>query len=122
MVIHNPKLTQLFNAFNSKAVLLLGRFSRKRLNILKALHAELRYEGYAPMIFDFEQPTYRDTIEVISTLAGLSRFVIADLTQPKSSPLESHVITPHLSIPFVPIIMSWRFCIDNPRAAKYESQ
>ena len=40
------------------------------------------------MMFDFERPTQRDFTETIKTLAGLSRFIIADITNPKSSPLE----------------------------------
>ncbi|MDB4303388.1 hypothetical protein N9934_01175, partial [Desulfosarcina sp.] len=40
----------------------------------------------------------------IKTLAGLSRFIIADITNPKSSPLELQATLPDYMIPFVPII------------------
>jgi hypothetical protein len=56
------------------------------------------------MMFDFEKPTQRDFTETIKTLAGLSRFIIADITNPKSSPLELQAIMPDYMIPFVPII------------------
>lgn len=56
------------------------------------------------MMFDFEKPTQRDFTETIKTLAGLSRFIIADITNPKSSPLELRATMPDYMIPFVPII------------------
>jgi hypothetical protein len=56
------------------------------------------------MMFDFERPTQRDFTETIKTLAGLSRFIIADITNPKASPLELQAIMPDYMIPFVPII------------------
>jgi hypothetical protein len=46
----------------------------------------------------------RDVIKTIKTLAGLSYFVIADVTNPKSSPLELQATVPDYQIPFVPII------------------
>ena len=38
------------------------------------------------------------------TLAGMCRFVIADITNPSSSPLELQAAVPNYMIPFVPII------------------
>ncbi|GAC1389720.1 MAG: hypothetical protein NVS4B11_20670 [Ktedonobacteraceae bacterium] len=38
------------------------------------------------------------------TLAGLSCFIIADLTNPKSCPLELQATVPNYMIPFVPLI------------------
>ncbi len=38
------------------------------------------------------------------TLAGMSLFIIADITNPKSSPLELQAIVPNYMVPFVPII------------------
>ncbi len=56
------------------------------------------------MMFDFERPTQRDFTETIKTLAGMSLFIIADITNPRSSPLELQAIMPDYMIPFVPII------------------
>jgi hypothetical protein len=56
------------------------------------------------MLFDFEKPEQRDFTETINTLAGLSRFIIADITNPKASPLELQALMPNYMIPFVPII------------------
>ncbi len=38
------------------------------------------------------------------TLAGMCLFIIADITNPKSSPLELQAAVPNYMIPFVPII------------------
>ena len=43
-------------------------------------------------------------LSTIKTLAGLSRFIIADITNPSSSPLELQALMPDYMIPFVPII------------------
>jgi hypothetical protein len=53
---------------------------------------------------DQDRPTQRDFTETIKILAGLSRFIIADITNPKSSPLELQATMPEYMIPFVPII------------------
>ena len=39
-------------------------------------------------MFDFDKPSNRDLTETIITLAGMSRFVIADLSDPHSIPHE----------------------------------
>lgn len=40
------------------------------------------------------------------TLAGMSKFIIADITNPKSSPLELEAIVPNYMIPLVTIIQA----------------
>ena len=72
--------------------------------MLDAIRHRLRELGFVPMMFDFERPTQRDFTETIKTLAGLSRFIIADITNPKSSPLELQATMPDYMVPFVPII------------------
>lgn len=105
LFLQNPKWENIFNVSTSKLVLILGRFADPaRFKVLDGLRQELPKYDYLPVVFDFDEPTGRDTVEVVATLAGLSRFIICDLTQQKSTPLESHVIIPSLSIPFVPII------------------
>ena len=72
--------------------------------MLDALREELRRQNYLPIVFDFERPTNRDFTETILTLAGMCLFIIADITNPKSSPLELQASVPNYMIPFVPII------------------
>jgi hypothetical protein len=104
LMLDNEKIAGAINTFGEKAVLILGRFTPERKAVLDAIRAALRQRGFVPMLFDFERPTQRDFTEVIKTLAGMSRFVIADITNPKSSPLELQAVMPDYMIPFVPII------------------
>jgi hypothetical protein len=62
---------------------ILGRFTPDRKAVLDAIREELRGRGYVPILFDFDRPN-QTTDETISTLAGMARFVIADLTDAKS--------------------------------------
>jgi hypothetical protein len=85
-------------------VLILGRFTNERKAVLDAIRIKLRELGFVPMMFDFEKPTQRDFTETVKTLAGMSRFIVADITNPKSSPLELQALMPDYMIPFAPII------------------
>jgi len=104
LLLNSKKVRNLIDVMASKAVLILGRFTVDRKPVLDALRNALRSLGYLPMIFDFKKSTQRDCTETIKTLAGLSKFVIADITNPKSSPLELQATVPDYMIPFVPII------------------
>jgi hypothetical protein len=57
-----------------------------------------------PIVFNFDKPETKDFTETIRLLAGLSRFVIADVTNPKSAPLELQATVPEIMVPFLPII------------------
>ncbi|MBL0345738.1 hypothetical protein [Candidatus Villigracilis affinis] len=57
-----------------------------------------------PIVFDFDRPTDKDYTETVQTLAGMSMFVIADVTNPKSTPLELEATAKQFKIPFIPII------------------
>jgi hypothetical protein len=103
-LLHNEKIRNTIDTIGEKGVLILGRFTPERKVVLDAIRDGLRARGFVPMMFDFERPTQRDFTETIKTLAGLSRFIIADITNPKSSPLELQATMPDYMIPFVPII------------------
>ncbi|MCI0391266.1 MAG: pentapeptide repeat-containing protein [Acidobacteria bacterium] len=104
LLLHNDKIRNVIDTIGEKGVLILGRFTKERKAVLDAIRERLRALGFVPMMFDFERPTQRDFTETIKTLAGLSRFIIADITNPKSSPLELQATMPDYMIPFVPII------------------
>jgi hypothetical protein len=76
-------------------VLILGRFSEDRKPILDAILDELRNHDYLPIMFDFDPTTNQTIIETVKTLAGLSRFVIADITDARRVPHELLIIDTH---------------------------
>jgi hypothetical protein len=104
LLLHNEKIGEAIDTIGKKGVLILGRFADERKTVLNALRTALRSRGFLPIVFDFKKPTQRTFTETIRILAGLSLFVIADITNPRSAPLELQAIVPDYMIPFVPII------------------
>lgn len=107
LLLHNEKIRSVIDTVGRKAVLILGRFTAERKAVLDALRDALRARGYVPMLFDFEQPSSRDLTETIVTLGHMSRFIIADLTDPRSVPQELTAIIPDLpSVPVAPLVLA----------------
>jgi uncharacterized protein YjbI with pentapeptide repeats len=105
LLLKNQKLRDVIHTIGQKGVLILGRFSPpERKEVLDKIRDRVRELGYLPVMFDFERATEKDFTETIKILAGLSLFVIVDLTNPKSAPLELQATIPDYKIPFVPII------------------
>jgi hypothetical protein len=65
---------------------------------------ELRKRGYLPIVFNFDKPETKDFTETVRLLAGMSKFVITDLSSPKSAPYEMGAIVSQTMIPVQPII------------------
>ena len=107
LLLNHKKLRDVLNAVTDRGVLILGRFGGGGLEVLQAIAAKLREDNYLPIIFDFDRPQDRNYTETVKTLAGLSRFIIADLSGP-SVPQELYATVPHFKIPFVPIIEAGR--------------
>jgi len=106
LLLNNSKLRDVIDTITSKVVLILGRFTPERKTTLDALRDALRSHDYLPILFDFEKPANRDFTETVSTLAHLARFVIADLTDPRSIPQELTAIVPRLlSVPVRPLLL-----------------
>lgn len=103
LLLNNSKIRNVIDTVGAKGVLILGRFT-ERMQVLDAIRTALRDRGYLPIVFDFGKPTDRDFTETVKILAGLSRFVIAEITRPKSVPLEAQATIPDYMVPFVPII------------------
>ena len=106
VLLNNPNIRTVIDTVTSKLVLILGRFSPERKVVLDALRGCLRSLNYLPVVFDFDKPASRDLTETVSSLAHLSRFVIADITDAKSIPQELMAIVPSLpSVPVQPILL-----------------
>ena len=105
LLLRSDSLTHVVDTITSRLVLILGRFTPERKRILDELRKCLRFRGYSPVLFDFEKPSSRDLTETIRILAGLSRFVIADITDARSIPQELMAIVPGLpSVPVQPVL------------------
>ena len=104
LLLHNSKIRDVIDTIGRKGVLLLGRFTGGRITILERLQNELRKRDFLPIVFNFDKPETKDFTETIRLLAGLSHFVIAEITNPRSAPLELQATVPECMIPFVPII------------------
>jgi hypothetical protein len=59
LLLHNEDVRDVIDTVNSKAVLILGRFTDERKTVLDALREELRKRNYLPILFDFDVPATR---------------------------------------------------------------
>ena len=104
LLLHNEKIRDVIDTIGKKGVLLLGRFTEGRIAILERLREKLRSLGFVPMVFNFDKPETKDFTETVRLLAGLSHFVIVDITNPRSTPLELQATVPDYMVPFAPIL------------------
>jgi len=91
----------------NRQVLILGRFSPRRKKILDALKKILQQhpDGYLPLLLDGKKPENITLGEWGLYSAIASKFIIADISEPKSIPDELKGIIPQCpSRPVVPII------------------
>jgi hypothetical protein len=101
--LNNGNISRIIEATASQWVLLLGRFKVHK-EVLDELAKALKRRNCIPIVFDFERASQRDLVESIILLAGLSRLVIVDITDPQSTPMELHAIVPNFAVPVVPIM------------------
>jgi hypothetical protein len=104
LLLHNEKIRDVIDTIGKKGVLLLGRFTEGRMVVLERLRDKLRDLGFVPMVFNFDKPETKDFTETVRLLANLSKFVIVDITNPRSAPLELQAIVPDYMVPFAPIL------------------
>lgn len=97
-------VANLIAAGASEVVLILGRFSPKRKRVLKQLADALSKRGKVPVIYDFPSPAQRELSDTVRFIAGMSQFIVVDLTSASSVPLELQATIPDLMIPVLPII------------------
>ena len=98
---------EIMSELSQRRVLILGRFTGRRLEVLERIKSHLAKHSnrYIPELFTFRKPESRDLVEAIIGFAALSRFVIADLSEPKSVQSELEAIVPHFqSVPVVILI------------------
>ena len=104
LLLHNEKIRDVIDTIGKKGVLLLGRFTEGRMVVLERVREKLRDLGFVPMVFNFDKPETKDFTETVRLLCGLSKFVIVDITNPRSAPLELQATVPDYMVPFAPIL------------------
>jgi hypothetical protein len=106
LLLNNAEIRHVIDTITSKVVLILGRFTAERKAVLDGIREELRKHDYVPVLFDFDKPESKDTHETVTTLARMARFVIADITDPRSIPQELVSIVEQLpSLAVQPILL-----------------
>ncbi len=105
LLLFNEKIRNMISTVTSKVVLILGRFTPEWKAVLDSLRIELKRHDYVPVVCDFEKPLSRTLGETVLTLAHLSRFIVVDITSPRSVPQELASIVPNLpSVPVQPLV------------------
>lgn len=97
---NHKKMRDTLNVLNEKGVLLLGSFRGGGLERLYGLREWFHARGYMAMIFDFARPDNLSLTETVVTMAGLSKFIVVDLTGP-SVPAELQAILTQIKKPIV---------------------
>lgn len=100
-------VSRMLSEVASRSVLILGRFTETRKPVLDLIRRVLSTapHQYVPILFDFDRPKDRTMVESVLRFAAVSRFVIADLSDPKWVLAELQQVVPAFrSLPVVPII------------------
>jgi uncharacterized protein YjbI with pentapeptide repeats len=97
---NHKKMRDALNILNDKGVLLLGRFKDGGLERLYSIRERLQSKGYMAMIFDFARPDNLSLTETVVTMAGLSKFVVVDLSG-SSVPAELQSILSQIKKPIL---------------------
>lgn len=114
LLLNQHKIRSLMNVMTSKVVLVLGRFTGERADVLAVIRGALRKHGYFPVLFDFESHGSQNFNEMISTLAQLARFVIADFTDASLAAERVPHIIRNSPVPIQPLLAAT--VRDEPRS------
>jgi hypothetical protein len=102
LIVRSSSVRSVLHEFGRRAVLILGRFNDAGLENISAIKTALRALGLAPIVFDFPRLPNRTLGETVRVLAHLSRFIVADMTDPRCVPQELMTVVPNL--PSVPVL------------------
>jgi uncharacterized protein YjbI with pentapeptide repeats len=104
LLMKNERLRYILDTISSKTVLILGRFTDERLEYLELVKNEIRRTANIPIVFDFAIPESADMTGTVETLCRLVKFVIADVSDPRSVPHELASVVPFLRMtPVLPL-------------------
>jgi len=122
LMLHNRKIRNVLQTITSKVVLLLGRFTAERKALLDLVRDQLRNLNFLPVLFDFDPASNLDISDTVTLLARMARFVIADLTDPRSVQQELAMIAPNVVVAIQPILLAgqepWSMFADLRRRSR----
>jgi hypothetical protein len=107
LVSRKPDMLRMIETLTANTVLILWQFSAERKSVFDAMRDALKTHGYNPIHVNFATLSNRNQFDTVSTLAHLSRFIVADFTDTKSIPQELMAIIPSLpSVPVQPLLLA----------------
>ncbi|MCH8127659.1 pentapeptide repeat-containing protein [candidate division KSB1 bacterium] len=101
LLLNNRNIHSVIESITSNIVIILGRFSEDRKDVLDAIRDELRSHNYLPVLIGLNGSANKEITEKIATLARISKFIIADITGSTSVTKELQKIVKN--IPWVPV-------------------
>lgn len=104
LLSRQQKFRALLRTVTTKVVLILGRFTGDRKEVLEAMRTSLRTHGYVPVVFEFEQLGSQDFTEMIATLTRIARFVLADFTDAAVAFEDFPAIVRNVPVPVQPLL------------------
>lgn len=105
--IDGMNYSEIMSHTSKRRVLILGRFKERRIKILKLIKEQLEQHPnqYIPELYTYEKPDKKDLVDSICGFALLSKFIIADISEPSAVQGELQAIDMlNTSVPIVPII------------------
>jgi|GEM_PF-5300156 len=96
---------RLFELLASKLILILGRFLPETKARLDRLHSELRLRDYVPVLVDSELIGTFNATTLVNVVAMCARFVVVDVTNPKTVIAEVDAILKQRPVPVQPIVL-----------------
>ena len=106
LLLHSHNIRDVIETVGKKGVLLIGRLTGRGGETLRAIRDDLKHHyQLLPIMFEFAPLPSEETTRTLSTLAHLSRFVIADLTDAQSVLQELTLIVRDLmTLPVQPLL------------------
>jgi uncharacterized protein YjbI with pentapeptide repeats len=106
LLLSSRSVRRVIETLTSRVVLLLGNFGDAGMDFLTKTREMLRRRDYVPVVFDWPRHDKKNLTETVMLLSSMAKFVIVNLTDPRSVPHELRGIIPDSpSLPVLPVII-----------------
>jgi uncharacterized protein YjbI with pentapeptide repeats len=106
LMLSSRSVRRVIDTLTSRVVLLLGNFGDAGMEFLNKARSVLRHRGYVPVVFDWPALDNKNLTETVMLLGSMAKFVIANLTDPRSVGHELRGIVPDSpSLPVLPVVI-----------------